>query len=189
MRKIITRRVVSDGLLLQWPPVLPCHCLTLKPTFLYAGRAVNLRNRLQVHTYGSLGSHPSPWIDKYTEDPHNHVILISVWYEDRRMLGVAEPTLIEAYQPIYNRKLREGFGFPEVWALRPPDQTTDVDELCPKRRLGPEDVKNRPGIYLWWIDPGDELNSMATLLPQMMRDAYRTHPENPIFALNKKGRP
>ncbi len=136
--------------------------------FIYVGRAVMLRNRLQVHTFGNRHHTPSPWIDEFQDNPHNHMIWISAWYVPKNELLIAEATLIDLLKPVRNCK---DFGYtpPHAWQFRLPDvDPINPCDLEPDPRHRPisvrPDVRNEPAIYAWVYDPRAEKEALEGLL-------------------------
>ncbi len=144
-----------------------CSC-PLKRNHIYVGRAVQLRARLQVHTFGSRQHQPSPWIGEFEDNPHNHRIFVAAWYMPRNEVLVAEATLIDFLKPLRNRK-DFGFAPPNAWKFRAPDvDLINPCDLEPDPRHRPitvrTDVRNEPAVYAWWYDPGIEQAVFEKLL-------------------------
>lgn len=160
-----------------------CGCDYTRRTFLYVGRAVALRNRLQGEMFRRVSSVPFEWINELMDDPHNHQVFFSVWHMPKNRLLISEATLIDFLNPIKNRKDR-GFGCPDLWQIRPPDidcaSFEDIDPACggdawgkpaAKAACAASPVKNDPGVYAWWIDPGGEAAVMYDALGAMVDTA------------------
>src|SRR5262245_24720333 len=143
--------------------LLGCGCPTDRRLYLYVGRAVQLRNRLQVHAFGSSVHPPSPWIEEFDTDPHNHQVFVSAWYVPKSELLVAEAGLIEYLKPIRNKK-DMGYSPSFPWPYRLPDvDGIEIEALEPDRHhtrniARNSHVRHEPAVYAWWVDHGADLH-------------------------------
>jgi hypothetical protein len=167
--------------------VLDCDCPLDRRLYLYVGRAVMLRGRLQVHAFGSLACPASPWIQEFIDDPHCHQVFASAWYVPKNELYFAETTLIDALQPIKNKRDR-GIGRPDLWPFRLPDTDgIDIESLEPDKKhtryiARNSPVRHEPAVYAWWVDPGADLWAAHTILKRM--NLYETNKnKNDVKAL------
>jgi hypothetical protein len=156
---------------------LGCDCATDRRIYLYVGRAVQLRNRLQVHAFGNRFHDPSPWIEEFLSDPHNHQVYASAWYMPKNELLVAEASLIDLLKPIRNKK-DMGYSPANPWSYRLPDADgIEIESLEPDRRhtrniARNSPVRHEPAAYAWWVDPGADLHAAYTLLKHLNRRPF-----------------
>lgn len=156
-----------------------CGCSYLKPTYLKIGKALKVRNRLQMQFFNMF--HRLPWLDQYGEQPHNHQILAAVWYMDKSLLSAGEAVLIDLLKPVHNVKDR-GFGNVDLWKPRRSDVSgVEWITLESKHVKGNDferdtSIRNVPGVYLMYVDPGEELE---VLMPYVLPHAI---PKNPLKA-------
>lgn len=134
-----------------------CGCRLDGAIYLYVGKAVKLRNRLMGYEGGRRISRPPSWVSRFTGRPHYHILSAAVWYEDRPLIAAAEGTLIDTLKPLMNVKDRQGFG--GLWQIRKPDLVVNLEEVARGLRRSEVDVwvEGWPGVYAWFVDPGDEL--------------------------------
>lgn len=162
----LERQLTVEDYLKSDGPHPGCGCTLRGPTYLYVGKAVKLRNRCQGYPFPTLMRPPVDWFFKYTEPPHDHWPILSVWFVHKSLISVAEANLIAHYKPIHNTQEKDGtFADFSLWPIRPPDiHGLDITEFEP-RRPEPEglQLKNEPGVYVWWTDPGASLMFFSTL--------------------------
>lgn len=154
---------------------LDCRCRTDRRTFLYVGRAIRLRNRLQRHAFGSVTASPSPWINAFQQDPHLHEVQCMVWYVEPPLLSVAEALLIDLLRPTHNIR-DKGFGATGLWALRPEDAVIGVEEIEPVRGRNKgiaahSNARNESAVYAWFIDPGMDLAAILDIGKEVFEKA------------------
>lgn len=144
-----------------------CVCPTAYPLFLYVGRAVKLRNRLQRHAFGSVTTHVSRWIEEFQE--HGHLVYACAWYVPKNELGIAEATLLDLLHPV--RNYRDFNCTPSIpWTFRMPDvMEIDLEMLEPDKKhrryiAQNSPVRHEPAVYAWYVDHGMELLAAETLL-------------------------
>lgn len=157
--------------------MVDCKCPTGHPLFLYVGKAVKLRNRLQVHAFGSRANLPSPWIEEFQDNPHSHFVYVCAWYVPKNDLATAEATLIDLLKPIRNK--RDFNCTPSTpWTFRMPDvvdieMETIIPDLKHKRYVARNSpVRHEPAVYAWYVDPGLELLAGEVLLRPMFKRPF-----------------
>lgn len=160
--------------------MLGCNCPTDRRLFLNVGRAVQLRGRLQCHAFGRSSHDPSPWIEEFSSEPHDHLVMVSVWYVPKHELGVAETWLIDNLKPIKNKRDR-GYSIQSQWNYRLPDVdgiTIDNFEPDPSHKryvARNSDLRHEPGVYAWWVDAGAELLAAHSIVKAIF--PHKTHTE------------
>jgi len=149
---------------------MECGCPTDRKIFIRVGKSSKLRNRLQVQTSGSRTVRPYEWVERLMSPPHDHLLWVAVWYEDKTRIGVAEAMLIDILQPTTNLRDR-GYGNPSLWSYRPPDVECASLASVASQWRGKKDsdddspyIRNEPGIYAWYIDPGAGVEASLTCL-------------------------
>lgn len=133
----------------------PCGCRLDGPVFLYVGKAVKLKNRLQ--SYGSsrrFGWKPPEWTYEFQSKPHEHLLQVAIWYVERPLIVSAEGALIKALHPIQN--IRDRQGFDGSWVIGEPDLLATLEDIEPWSTT-PDliRIENKPGVYAWFVDPGE----------------------------------
>lgn len=148
-----------------------CDCSLERKTFVYVGRALRLRNRVQRHVFATVTTRPSPWVQEFLDEPHGHQLLCMIWYVPKEELGVAEASLIDVLKPVRNSKDR-GFGSTRLWMPRLPDAIVDIAQLQPdpkyrKRSAANSPARNESAVYAWFVDPGLELVALMDGLEEL----------------------
>lgn len=160
-----------------------CDCLRQR-TCLYVGRAVQVRARLQVHAFGRRSIPVSPFIERLSDSPHNHILMASIWYMPKTELLRTEAWLIDNLKPTENKR-DFGFSSPGDWTFRVPDvDGVDVEMLEPDRRhlrnsARRTEVRHEPGVYAWWIDPAAEHEALAELMDEIFPQHRRETANGP----------
>ncbi len=145
-----------------------CDCNLDGPTFLYAGKAIKMRNRLQRHVFASTSRRTSPWVDEYLYDPHSHVLSAAVWYLPYEKTPMAEAALLRDYKPKFNRQRGIVAGSK---SLGKPDVIVMTEEIEPSyKKLGKEQVQNRPGVYIWFVDRKSELDAVSVFIETVLEN-------------------
>lgn len=156
---------------------LTCGCPTDRRLYLYVGRAVKLRARLQVHAFGGSFNPRSPWISEFMDDPHVHQVFASAWYVPKNELLIAEAALIDLLRPIKNKR-DMGYSTAYPWTYRLPDvDGIDVEILEPDRRhrrnfARNSPVRHEPAVYAWCVDPGSDLHAGYSLLKNFTKRPF-----------------
>ncbi len=141
-------------------------------TCLYVGRAVQVRNRLQVHAFGRSSNPPSPWLEELIDAPHGHMVTASIWYLPKTELLRVEAWLIDNFKPLHNKR-DFGFSKPNDWVFRIPEVNgVDISMLEPdphhrRNSARNTELRHDPGVYMWSYDPGVEKEVLEELLGQM----------------------
>lgn len=160
---------------------MKCDCPTDRNKWLRVGKAIKVRNRLQVQAFPAPSpwpgaGNPSPWVLEPMTYPHCHIPQIAVWYVEKSTIGAAEAVLIDLLKPSYNLK-DCGYGDPELWVPRAPDIVVTIESFEPRSK-DPDHRKeieefprihNLPGVYAWFVDAGDELPGLYSMLPIIQR--------------------
>lgn len=149
----------------------PCGCRLDGPIFLYVGKAVKLKNRLQSYGFTRrFGWKPPGWTYEFQDKPHEHLLQVAIWYVERPLIAVAEGTLISALRPLKNVRDRQGFG--DLWPIREPDLFATLEDVEPRSKEPDRiRVEDRPGVYAWYVDPGEQLYGHGK-----MADAFKPLP-------------
>lgn len=163
-----------------------CECPTDRRLILNVGRAVKLRNRLQAHAFGSVTKFCSPWISKFMESPHDHLVMVSIWYVKKELLSIAEAVLIDRLKPTTNKR-DIGYGNHTYWDFRLPDESDiGLEEIEPdrSRKSGSarsSRVRNEPGVYAWWVDAGAELHAAYEMIKPLTAHRRPFSPQERTF--------
>lgn len=142
---------------------LACGCCVTQRTYLYAGKNVLVRSRIQQHVFGKGNQPPSPWISDYQEE-HGHNVYYEAWYQPKHKIGSIENWLIGALSPIYNCQQRSnGFFDPTSWTWEPPFVHGNAADVIIGRTAIEMNaaklswLKNTSGVYAFYVDPGNDL--------------------------------
>src|SRR3990167_5218630 len=94
---------------------LDCGCCVAERTYLYIGKNVLVRSRIQQHIFGKGDRPPSPWLAEYQEE-HGHNVYYEAWYQPKHKIATVENWLIGKFSPVYNIQQRSnGFLDPGAW--------------------------------------------------------------------------
>jgi hypothetical protein len=170
-----------------------CSCPRGQKLILYVGRAVLLRNRLQAHFFGNRWRDPSPWIEEFESDPHDHRVFVSAWLVGREDLAAAEAVLLDELHPI---RCRAGFGFsnPAAWPFRAPDipfiDPVEIEPIVsrPRDAVKRSGVPNTPAVYAWWIDRTSEELAIKEIAEQILINTWKGAPRYTLCGLGREGR-
>jgi hypothetical protein len=152
---------------------LDCGCSVAQRTYLYVGKNVLLRSRIQQHVFGKRHEDPSPWLTKYQEE-HGHDVYYEAWYQPKHRIATIENWLIGKFSPLHNRQqTSEGFWDPSSWIWEPPfvhGNASDVTvgrtalEMNATKRSW---LKNTSGVYAFYVDPGNDLLAAHEVIMSM----------------------
>lgn len=140
---------------------LECGCSVTARTYLYVGKNVLVRSRIQQHVFGKKGP-PSPWLIKYQDD-HGHNVYYEAWYYPKHQMETIETWLIGMLSPLYNSQQRSaGFFKKDAWVWEPPfvhGNACDVTVGRPGKNgeAARSWLKNTSGVYAFYVDPGNDM--------------------------------
>lgn len=142
---------------------LECGCPVSQRTYLYVGKHVLLRSRLQQHVFGKRHQIPSSWLTNYQED-HRHNVYYEAWYLPKHKIGTVENWMIGKFSPTYNRQQTSaGFWDPNSWVWEPPFVYGNASDITVGRTAAEMKIangswlKNTSGVYAFFVDPGSDI--------------------------------